>query len=800
MFDLVRTTVRLRVALRLALVVLGLFGAASLVPAGEPAAKSVDFSRDIRPILAKNCWSCHGPDVASREAELRLDDQASALARKAIVPGDPAASKLLTRINATNPARLMPPPESKRSLSERERKLLHTWIQQGGQFAQHWAFVKPKKSPLPTVLAKNWTRNPIDAFVLHKLEQAGLAPSPEADRSTLLRRVSLDLTGLPPSPEAVAAFEADEAADAYERIVDRLLESPQYAERMAMAWLDLARYADTNGFNNDAERTMWPWRDWVIDAFHKNMPHDQFIVEQLAGDLLPDATQAQKVATGFLRNQVHNTEGGIIVEEYRVEYVADRVHTTATVFMGLSLQCARCHDHKYDPFSTREYYQLYAYFNEMNEPQASYGGVSSASPFLRLPSPEQTRELAAFDQQRQELEGKLKSTPPPGEAEQKTLKSELDALLKKRQEVDKHVPLVMVMADNMTKPRATHVLKRGDYDKPGDLVRPGVPAVFPPLPQGAPGNRLGLAQWLVHPDHPLTARVTVNRWWQMFFGTGLVKTIEDFGQTGETPSHPELLDYLATELVHRKWNMKALHRLIVTSATYRQRSQTPESAWAKDPENRLLGRGPRQRLSAEMVRDNALAVSGLLRERVGGPSVRPYQPAGLWEDVSVSRGAKYVADKGENLYRRSMYTFWKRTCPPPGLMSFDAPNREVCVARRSSTNTPLQALVLLNDPTYVEAARKLAERMVQQGKSPEETVEAGYRLALARKPSPAEVTVMLRIHAAALARFKDNKTAVQALLAVGESPVETKVPVHELAAWTTVASTLLNLDETITKE
>jgi hypothetical protein len=568
---------------------------------------------------------------------------------------------------------------------------------------------------------------------------------------------------------------------------------------MALSWLDAARYADTNGFNNDEDRTQWPWRDWVIDAFGQNMPYDRFIVEQLAGDLLPAPTLSQKVATAFHRNQVHNTEGGIIAEEYRVEYVADRVHTTATVFLGLSMQCARCHDHKYDPISQREYYQFFAFFNNVADKPANLAKVVAAEPFLRVPSLEQKMRLEKLEQRRLDLERQLQQSEANGDKDHARLKQAIADGLREKAEMEKTFPAVMIMQE-LPGRRDTFLLERGQYDKPGEKVARGVPAVLPPLPSGVPDNRLGLARWLVHRSNPLTARVAVNRWWQMIFGSGLVRTVEDFGVTGDPPTHRELLDFLATELIDSGWDVRALLRLIVTSATYRQSSRLTRELREHDPENKLLARGSRYRLPAETVRDNALAISGLLRGNIGGPSVKPYQPAGLWEDVTVERRGRYVADKGDNLYRRSLYTFWKRTCPPPALMSFDAPNREVCVARRATTNTPLQALVLLNDPTYVEAARNLAERMMREGAgTPEKCLAFGFRSATARAPTEAEQRILLKLHQTALARYCADKDAATRLLAVGESPRDKSLDETELAAWTTVASTILNLDETITR-
>jgi hypothetical protein len=1021
----------------------------------------VDFARDVRPILSHHCFGCHGPDEKARQAGLRLDIRDVAIRKKAIVPHDTKASKLVSRIIDPDEDRVMPPPESKRPLSDRQKQILRAWVEQGATYAQHWAFTPPKR---PTVPALNdpTIQSPIDAFVRQRLAKEGLAPAREADKRTLIRRVTLDLTGLPPAPEEVDAFLADTAPGAYEKLVDRLLASPRYAERMALAWLDAARYADTNGFNNDEDRAQWPWRDWLIRSFAANQPYDRFVVEQLAGDLLPSPTLDQQVATAFLRNQVHNTEGGIIPEEYRVEYVADRVHTTATVFMGLSMQCARCHDHKYDPISQKEYYQFFGFFQNLSDRQAANNaGFVAAEPFIKVPSAEQQARTKALDARRAELDRRLKEreahadaavavweknlTPgdrkklagaglllrvpldetkgtavatsvpavkgtvrgtakwapgrtgnaldcdgntwveipggpvPDGDgpfsvsvwvyptvsdllavaskmddgaahrgwdvlleggrvsshlinhwpdnglkvltkgslsmnawhhilvthdgsnkgagvriyidgkpqetettndtlratthtdqpfhvgrrgaslpfrgklddvqlfglaltadnaaqlaagktpdladtllavpAEKRTpvqaalvrrfyldrvdaeygkLKADLAEAGKQKNELEKSLPAVMVM-EELPKPRELFVLKRGQYDARGEAVSVGVPAIFPPLGTPvahAPGspNRSDLANWLVSPEHPLTARVAVNRWWQMYFGTGLVKTVEDFGTTGELPSHPHLLDWLATELVRTGWDVKAMQRLIVTSATYRQDSRITKELAERDSENRLLARGPRQRLSAETVRDNALAISGLLVERNGGPSVKPYQPPGLWEDVTVDRRGRYVPDKGEGLYRRTMYTFWKRTCPPPGLATFDAPNREVCVARRAVTNTPLQALVLLNDPTYVEAARKLAERMMKGG-----GLDDGFRRAVARPPTEDERRILMRIHDEALARFREDREAAKKLLAVGDSPRDMTLDEAELAAWSTVASMILNLDETITK-
>ncbi|MFO1007338.1 MAG: DUF1553 domain-containing protein [Planctomycetaceae bacterium] len=1037
----------------------------SLIEAAEPA-KSIDFNRDVRPILSNHCWNCHGPDEASREAGLRLDQRESAIAvgpekHRAVVPHDPGASELVKRIDSTDDTQ-MPPASFEKPLTAEQREILKRWIAEGAPYAAHWAFSAPVRPTRPAVKHSDWPRNEIDFFVLEKLEGAGLSPSPEADRSTWLRRVTLDLTGLPPTPEEREAFLADQQDGAYERVVDRLLASPRYAERMAMQWLDAARYADTNGYNNDEVRTLWPWRDWVIDAYARNMPYDQFLTEQLAGDLLPEATLAQKVATGFNRNHVLTTEGGIIEEEYRIEYVVDRVHTTATVFMGLSLQCARCHDHKYDPFTQTDFYRFAAYFNNIPDKVVSYNKGRMAEPLLQVPSAAQAEQLQQLTTRQQELTaalqqrsteagpditqwekslspeliaqsspagliayfpleemsgstvtndlsndkagvivGKLTSaegrlgralefdgtthvaageagvfegdqafsssvwifptsrdvstvlskmddanayrgydvilegnkvsahfvhhwpdrgfnvvtkTPiklnawhhlavtydgsraaqgvkiyvdgqlqeldiptnnkldgslltdkpfhigkrgtsapfqgridevrlyskalTPDEVTQlskgetldglksilatepaqrtpaqvdrlrsyyldqvdvrtRQLRTELADATRQRDELNQQIPVTMVMQE-MTPRRSTHILKRGQYDQPGEEVQPAALSAFTDLPHEA-NSRLELARWLTNPQHPLTARVAVNRWWEMLFGTGIVETVEDFGIQGAAPTHPELIDWLATELIARQWNTREMLKLMVLSATYRQSSHATPQLLEHDPRNRLMSRGPRNRLPAETVRDNALAISGLLVEHVGGPSVKPYQPEGIWEDVSVERREKYVPDFGEGLYRRSMYTFWKRTCPPPSMSAFDAPDRETCVARRSRTNTPMQALVLLNDPTYVEAARKFAERVLLHEAEEQERLAYAFEVALCRQPQPEETAILHDELQAARRRFDADPAAAGKLLAVGSSPASDKLSAPELAAWTTLTSLILNLDETISK-
>jgi hypothetical protein len=823
-------------------------------PAAAASTKT-DFNRDIRPILSENCFACHGPDDQKRKSGLRLDQRESATkpaksGATAIAPGKPAASEIVRRITTTDEDDRMPPAKSGKHLTAAQAALLRQWVAEGAPYQGHWAFITPGRPAIPKVRQTSWPKNPLDFFVLARLENEGLKPGTEVDRATLIRRVTLDLTGLPPTPAEVDAFLKDRSSDAYESLVDRLLASSRYGEHMARAWLDAARYADTNGYNNDEERTHWPWRDWVIEAFNRNLPFDRFLTEQLAGDLLPNPTRDQRVATAFNRNHVLTTEGGIIDEEYRVEYVADRVHTTATVFMGLTFQCARCHDHKFDPFTQRDYYRLFAYFNNVPDKAVRYNTVRAAEPVLRILDTPRQAELEGLQARARELDegkkartadadaafrqwlGALSAEPPEDlkkagltealkispekrtdaqtkqllqyfldnvDAGYRSLKSEADRAAKRLKELDAITATVMVMGDLLER-RQTYVLKRGQYDQHGEIVEAGTPGSLLSPPQGAPANRLGLARWLTDPSHPLTARVAVNRWWEGYFGAGLVETIEDFGAQGSYPSHPELLDWLATELIRTGWDVKAMQRRIVMSATYRQGSAVTPRLLERDPANRLLARGPRFRMPAEMIRDQALAVSGLLREKIGGPSVKPYQPPGLWEDVSVERRYTYVADNAEGLYRRSLYTFWKRTCPPPGMTTLDAPDREFCVARRARTSTPLQALLLMNDITYVEAGRKMAERLMQEGGATRESrLDYAFRLALARAPKPAERKLLSETFEEARTRFRGNPAAAAELLKVGESPRDQSLDTTELAAWTVVASMVLNLDEMLTK-
>ncbi|MHB8519550.1 MAG: PSD1 and planctomycete cytochrome C domain-containing protein [Limisphaerales bacterium] len=1173
-------------------------GAVARAANSGPVVKPLDFDRDIRPILSENCFACHGPDEEKRKRGLRFDQKQGAFKRLksgdyAIVPGDLVKSKLAERISSPDPDEVMPPPKTGKKLTAAQIDLLRRWIQQGAKWEAHWAYLPPERPPVPRVKNQNWPRNEIDRFILARLEKEGLKPAPEADKPTLVRRAALDLTGLPPTPAEVDAFLADSSANAYDKLVDRLLGSPRYGEQMARYWLDAARYADSHGYHIDSERSIWKYREWVIDAFNDNMPFNRFTVEQLAGDLLPEATTGEKIASGYIRCNMSTGEGGAIEAEYQAKYTFDRVETTSTIWLGLTMTCARCHTHKYDPIQHREYYGLYALFNNLDE-SIMDGNVPNPSPFIKVPTPQQTERRAWLQQHIADIEKKIAAPVPeidtaqaawenhwreklntgwttlapvsvkstatnapefrilddrsvlvegpnpesdvhevtarldggtiaalrletlphdslpgksaaraddgrfelsefeaeiigPGGAEGRGKAEKLkfthavadvsagdhdigraidgkadtgwsvedsgagdphlavfvpdqpvhaedgselhirlhyqaskskraighfrlavtasdvlvklleppefqpwheigpfkspdakaafsqvyepekeidleksypgfkedvkwekrpgftdgksnllvedlhglhgvrylyrtlrlpedrkvevglradglfklwvngrlvferdhaektgEGLLKAtielqkgenkflakvvtvqgaayftftkdlgdadvvppdlaglfatsektpakqlakvrdhyrrthlpefrqlfesverwREEdaaIDKAIPTTMV-AKELAKPRDTFELMRGEYDKKGEKVEPGVPSILPPWLKGQPKNRLGFARWLVDPGHPLTARVTVNRDWQHYFGIGLVKTTEDFGVQGERPSNPELLDWLATEFIRTGWDVKRMQRLMVTSAAYRQSSRVTPELLAKDPENRLLARGPRFRLDAEAIRDTALAVSGLLVEREGGHSVKPYQPPGLWEAVSYGNQQKYVPDSGEAEYRRSLYTYWKRQSPPPSMLLFDAPSREYCAVRRSRSNTPLQALALLNDPQFVEASRAFGQRiMLEGGKSPKSRAVYGFRLAAARKPAANEVKVILDVFNQELARFRKDKPAAEKYLKIGDFKPKANLDPAELAAWTTIASMILNLDETLTK-
>lgn len=1015
--------------------------------AARPAAAAkVDFNREIRPILSDSCYACHGPDADKRKAGLRFDLKESALAKLksdsfAIVPGHPEKSTLVERLVTQDEDERMPPLKTGKHLTPAQIDLLRRWISEGAEWQGHWSFSKPERPPLPAVKNPRWAMNPIDRFTLARLEKENLQPAPRANRATLLRRVTFDLTGLPPTPAEVDAFLGDRQPGAYQRVVDRLLASPRYGEHEARYWLDAARYGDTHGLHLDNERSMWPYRDWVVGAFNRNERFDQFTIEQLAGDLLPYATREQKVASGFNRCNVTTSEGGAIDEEFYVRYAVDRTETTGVVWMGLTFGCAVCHDHKFDPISQKEFFQFYAFFNNLNE-KAMDGNISLPPPVMKLPTAEQQTkqaqlrdDLASAETQIREAAVKINYTDPEGKSvaatnppadfvwveddfprgskaeangeagalkwvegekvhsgkraisrkdkglaqdvftqaspplivgkedklfahvyldpadppkaimlqyhtsewlhranwgdedaipygdkgtskklllgalpkagewvrlevdaakldlkpgakvdglaftqfggtvywdragiftttpqedlssvsqlaweaqekarEKKDLPKEVaealkadaekrtdaqkqrlreyylaniyaparatfapllkarNALQKQRDELENSIVATMVSEDR-EQTREAFLLKRGQYDQPGDPVARAVPAVLPPLPASQTTNRLDFARWLVSPEHPLTARVTVNRFWQQFFGTGIVKTSGDFGAQGEWPSHPELLDWLATEFIGSGWNVKHLLRLIVTSATYRQSSVVTEELLRVDPQNRLLARGPRFRLDAEEIRDNALYVSGLLIEKLGGKGVRPYQPSGIWEAVGYtsSNTAKFEQDHGEALYRRSLYNFWKRTAPPPYLTTFDAPSREKYCTRRERTDTPLQALVTMNDPAYVEAARHLGVRMIQHKKTAKERLAFGFRLLTARQPTSSELSTLQSALEKFEAKYEQDQEAAKKLISVGESPANAKLNPAEQAAYTMIASLLLNLDETLNK-
>jgi len=882
------------------------------------AAEPVQFNRDIRPILSNHCYQCHGPDGPARKSGLRLDqrDHATAPAESgssAIVPGQPDASELVKRIHSADAESVMPPPEVDKPLTPLQKDLLQRWIEEGSNYEVHWSFIAPQRRDRPMVQQAEWPRNEIDHFILARLENERLHPAPEAELATLIRRLSLDLTGLPPTPGDVHSFLAEMNAagmpensatpgdaaetpasivrtdEVYQRWVNRYLDSPHYGERMAVDWLDAARFADTNGYQVDRDREMYAWRDWVIEAFNANMKFDDFTVEQIAGDLLPNATISQKIATGFHRNHMMNEEGGVIAEEFLAEYCADRVETTAAVWLGQTFNCTRCHDHKFDPFTQKDFYGLYAFFHNVSERGIGNYGANfrrNAPPFLILSAPELETKLATLRTEQTDAPGKLAEidarlmadypvweaglqklvadpaattpdaatepempaesivpaepdvTAEPAKPKVPAVPVEIAAILKKetadRSDAEKamlvsyqqtthperkalaeriarlpklindtemSIPTALVM-EELPAPRVTYILLRGEYNKLGEAVLANTPATLPAMAADLPRNRLGLARWLTDPANPLTARVTVNRLWQSLFGVGLVRTSEDFGTQGELPSHPELLDWLADEFVRSDWDIKHMLRLMITSATYRQSSRVTPELYERDPTNRLLARGPRFRLQSEFLRDQALSASGLLVTKIGGPSVKSYHPPGLYEQVTAGSGTNvYVEGSGPDLYRRSMYSYWKRSVPNPAMLVFDAPFREACTLRRPRTNTPLQSLNLMNDPTYVEAARFLAGRVLTES-APE--IEArlsyGFRLVLSRTPRAAELTVLVKAYERFKADFASDPAAVAELLKVGatRSP-ETFNPV-ELAALTSVASTILNLDETVMKE
>lgn len=756
--------------MRLPLILLFLNTLPSLLGAAETS-----LAGEVRSILSDLCVHCHGPDAAERKGKLRLDTRAGVAS---VVDLDqPEQSKLLQRILHHDPDERMPPAEAPRQLAPAQIDLLKKWVEAGAPWADHWAFAAPNKPKPPAVRQTDWPRNEIDAFVLARLERDDIAPSPDADRSTFLRRLTLDLTGLPPRPDEVDAFLADESPYATERVVDRLLASPRYGEHMALAWLEAARYADTDGYQNDRIRYMWPYRDWVIQALNDNMPFDQFTIEQLAGDMLPHRDVRTQIASGFNRNHRINSEGGSLPEEFIVEYVVDRVETLGTIWLGLTLGCARCHDHKYDPVSQKEFYQLYAFFNNVAE--AGLGPNNGNSPpFIPIPKswPNLTEADRAFvvpDPVKIKTSQTSVMRPQPGSKD-----------------------TVMVMHE-LDQPRPTYRLDRGLYDAPDKSERfyPDTPEVLGRMGERRK-DRLGIAEWLLDPAHPLTGRVTVNRMWQHFFGRGLVRTSENFGTQGEAPSHPQLLDWLALTFVD-DWDVKAMHRRIVLSSTYRQSSVGRPELRRVDPENERLARAPRLQLSGQALRDQALSASGLLVEQQGGPSVRPYMPPGIWKSISNN---KYTQDKGDALYRRSLYTYWRRTIPPPTMMTFGAADRESCIVRKDRTGTALQALTMMNNKTFLEASRFLAERMMEEGGAkPVERMAYGFKLVLGREPDHREQGNLRRAYLEFQSALMENPKEAAQLLAVGEKP-RGDLPVVQHAAYTLVANLIFNLDESLTRE
>ncbi len=1024
------------------------------------AQEQIDYSRDIRPLLSDKCFHCHGPDEAGRKANLRLDIESDAH-DYAFVPGSLDDSDAWQRIVSDDKDEVMPPPKSHKELTQKEKDLIKSWIESGAKFQDHWAFTQPKKSTVPQVADPRFSRTPIDSFVYQAMKSQGLSPSARAKKATLIRRVSLDLTGLPPTVAQLDDFLNDDSPNAFEKVVDRLLASPHYGERMAQDWLDVARYGDTSVFHADGPRDMWRWRDWVIDSYNDNLPFDEFTIKQLAGDLLPEKTIEDQIASGFNRNNATTDEGGVIPEEYRVEYAVDRVKTTSMVWMGLSMECAQCHDHKYDPISQEDYYRFYAFFNQAADPgmQSRRGNQSPivnvvdeakiakvpdveksveklkseladlrssrqddyqkwlADPNLinqTTPMPEDLASHFSFDQDAKKIvnlvsekdevklsgkvgfpEGKfgkairtksnaflrspqtaenftaaepisygcwvklagrqdgapiarmddgssyagfdlylrggavgahivhswpdnaikvmgkkklkkgkwhhvfitydgskkakgvkvyvdgefIKSSPShnslTGSAKSNvpfsvgrrnngaqfdgfvddvrvynrelTLSEvaavrELDSLpellaveeadrtaaqkdqlcnIFMERNVPRHQTLskkiaklqaevaslkapittVMVMQD-VPKPRMTYVLDRGQYDSPNKEkpVEPGVPGFLPQFEDGFAKNRLGMAKWLTSSDHPLTGRVTVNRIWRMFFGVGMVESVEDFGLQGSWPSHPQLLDWMASDFVEHGWDTKRLIKMIVMSETYQQTSAVTAEQLELDPANRYLSRGPRFRLAGEFLRDQALAISGLLNSEMGGRGVKPYQPNGLWNEVSLNKGLRFKRDSGNKLYRRSLYTYWKRSAPPPSMVIFDAPSREKCTVRRGITNTPLQALVLLNDPQFVEAARVFAERIINHGgETTTQRIEFAVLNATSRPPSDEMIKVLTKIYEEELNTFKSDVERAKKLLAIGEKPRDGKLDAAEVAAWTIISNLIFNLDEFVTR-
>jgi hypothetical protein len=820
----------------------GLFIIAVSGIAAEPA-KPVDYTREIKPILSDRCYACHGPDEKHREKNLRLDVRESAV-KSAITPGDADASELADRLQAEERDYYMPPPSSKKPrLTKEQIALIKRWINEGAKFNEHWAYVKPVRPQAPTALNPGWVVNPIDNFVAIEHARHGFRSTLEADRVTLIRRLSFDLIGLPPSPEDVEAFVNDKSLEAYSKLVAKLLESKHFGERMAMYWLDLVRYADTGGYHSDNGRDVTLYRDYVINAFNKNKPFDQFTIEQLAGDLLPNATLEQKIASGYNRLLMTTEEGGAQPKEYAAKYAADRVRNVSAVWLASTMGCCECHDHKFDPFRTKEFYSLASFFADIQEKAVGRQDQT------QLPSPQQASELKGLDAKIAELKKKLHEPSKELDAAQakwedelkakkpgkefpkavlailnidsskrnekqkqavfeyfrsitpqlKETQSQLATTQKQRDDLNNAIPTTLLSMSGQ--PRAMRVLPRGNWlDDSGEIVQPEVPAALGKLGLDRRANRLDLAKWLVSPDNPIVARVFVNRLWKILFGSGLVKSLDDFGSQGSPPTHPQLLDWLATEFQQSGWNVKHMLTLMVTSATYRQSSDTAPDMRDRDPGNLWLARQNRFRLDAEFVRDNALAVAGMLSPHVGGPSVKPAQPAGYWSFLNFPV-REWEKDHGESAYRRGLYIYWCRSFLHPYLLAFDAPSREECTVERPRSSTPLQALVLLNDPNFVEAARVFAEKIIHEGgKTNEQRFTLAYRRALSRSPKPEEIKVLTELLDKHRADFAKDKEAAKKLLSVGDWPPPKDIDPVELAAWTSVARVILNLNETITRQ
>lgn len=819
------------------IIVLASFGA-MLIVNNAAADDRIDFGSDVRPILSRYCFACHGPDESARKADLRLDIREVAMQQlpsgaRAIVAGEPENSELMRRLLSSDPDVAMPPAEFGKEPQDSEVATLQAWITQGGEYSKHWAYVKPVRPETPAVTEPRWIANPIDAFILARLEREGLKPTAPVENLSLLRRISLDLTGLPPTLEEAEAFAGDGSPNALEMAVDRILAKPSYGEHWTAMWLDLARYGDSQGYIHDPPRTIWRWRDWMIESLNHNMPYDQLTIELLAGDLLPNASPSQIIATGFHRNTTNNTEGGAIAEEYRHASVVDRVNTTAQVWLGSTLACAQCHSHKYDPFSHKEYYQLFAVFNGTEDNNAE-------PPIVDVAQVSRDAEYAASVTKHQDAKVQHDAVTQVTDASQveweksvdvSTLPGEIATLLartteqRSKEEIEKLIAYHRSLSSdwNVSKlaleaiqselaklststlimkeigQRETHIALRGDYKNVGEIVTPGVPAIFNPVQEGVRLDRLGLARWIVHPDNPLAARVAVNRLWQEVFGIGLVETSEEFGSQGEPPSHPELLDWLATEYLRSGWDTKHVLKLLVTSATYRQSSHVTPELQQRDPLNRLLTRGPRVRLSAETLRDQALFVAGILSPKMYGPPVHPPQPVnGL--AAAFGQSTDWETSQGDDRFRRALYTRWRRNLPYPSMIAFDVPERSVCSVRRIRTNTPLQALVTLNDPVFVEAAQAFARRILTEGgDSISSRATFAFRHCLTRQPTDAEVSRIIAVFETARTSLASNAAQATALATKPLGPLPAGIDPTDAAAWTVIGNVLMNLDEFLAK-